>query len=78
VLISSGFIAGESLMAVLLALLVIGSDFLPALQSFQNLTFGFDATPWLGIIAYPLVLYMLVWVPINNMRKGDLPSTRIE
>jgi len=78
VLISSGFIAGESLMAVLLALLVIGSDFLPALQSFQNFTFGFDATPWLSIIAYPLVLYMLVWVPINNMKKGGLPSTRIE
>jgi putative OPT family oligopeptide transporter len=78
VLISSGFIAGESLMAVLLALLVIGADFLPALQGYRSLTFGFGATPWLSIIAYPLVIYMLVWIPIKNMRKGGLPSTSIE
>jgi putative OPT family oligopeptide transporter len=78
VLISSGFIAGESLMAVLLALLVIGADFYPALQSFQRLTFGFEAVPWLSIIAYPLVIYMLVWIPISKMRQGGLPSTKID
>jgi putative OPT family oligopeptide transporter len=78
VLISSGFIAGESLMAVLLALLVIAGDFWPTALGFQSLTFGFEATPWLSIIAYPLVIWMLVKVPISKMKEGGLPSTRID
>ena len=78
VLISSGFIAGESLMAVLLALLVIGGDFMPSLLGFQSLSFGFAPSFWLGLIAYPLVIYMLVWVPIKRMKEGDLPSTKID
>jgi putative OPT family oligopeptide transporter len=78
VLISSGFIAGESLMAVMLALLVIAGDFWPAALGFQSLNFGFGATPWLSIIAYPLVIWMLVKVPLSAMRKAGLPSTRIE
>ncbi len=75
VLLSSGFIAGESLMAVVLALLVIGGDFYPGLLSFQRLTFGFEPQAWLGIIAYLLVIYLLVWLPIKRMREGGLPST---
>ncbi len=78
ILISSGFIAGESLMAVLLALLVIAGDFWPTALGFQSLTFGFEATPWLSIIAYPLVIWMLVKIPISKMRETGLPSTRIE
>jgi len=78
VLISSGFIAGESLMAVLLALLVIAGDFWPTALGFQSLTFGFESTPWLSIIAYPLVIWMLVKVPVSKMREGGLPSTRID
>jgi putative OPT family oligopeptide transporter len=42
VLMSSGFIAGESLMAVVLALLVIGGDFAPWLLSFQVLAEGVE------------------------------------
>jgi putative OPT family oligopeptide transporter len=78
VLISSGFIAGESLMAVLLALLVIAGDFWAPALGFQTLRFGFEANPWLSIIAYPLVIWMLVKVPVSKMREGGLPSTRID
>ena len=78
VLISSGFIAGESLMAVLLALLVIGGDFIPGLLGFQALSSGFEPNFLLSLIAYPLVIYMLVWVPMKRMKEGGLPSAKID
>ncbi len=77
VLISSGFIAGESLMAVLLALLVIAGDFYPSVLSFQNLTFGATPSFWLSLLVYPLVIGMLVWFPVSKMREGGLPSTKV-
>jgi putative OPT family oligopeptide transporter len=77
VLLSSGFIAGESLMAVLLALLVIGGDFWPPILGFQLLTFGAAPQFWLSLIAYPVVIYLLAWMTINVMRKKDLPSTPV-
>jgi putative OPT family oligopeptide transporter len=78
ILISSGFIAGESLMAVILALAVIGGDFFPWLLRFQEYTFGLAPNAWLGIFAYVIVLVGLVWLPVTKMREGGLPSTRIE
>jgi putative OPT family oligopeptide transporter len=77
VLLSSGFIAGESLMAVLLALLVISGDFVPGLLGFQRLTFGFMPNFWLSLIAYPVVIYLLVWLTTNKAREGGLPATRM-
>jgi putative OPT family oligopeptide transporter len=77
VLVSSGFIAGESLMAVLLALLVIAGDFMPSILGFQNLTFGASPNFWLGLLAYPLVIALLVWIPVKRMREGGLPSTKV-
>jgi putative OPT family oligopeptide transporter len=78
VLVSSGFIAGESLMAVILALLVIGGDFYPWILSFQRLTFLEHPSFFLSFIAYALVLYMLVWLPVSKMKEGGLPSTHLE
>lgn len=78
ILISSGFIAGESLMAVILALAVIGGDFAPWILKFQEFTFGLEPNAWLGIGAYVIVLVGLVWLPVSKMREGGLPSTRIE
>jgi putative OPT family oligopeptide transporter len=78
VLVSSGFIAGESLMAVILALLVIGGDFYPWILSFQRLTFLEAPNFFLSFIAYALVLYMLVWIPVSRMKKGGLPSTHLD
>ncbi|HSF18402.1 MAG TPA: oligopeptide transporter, OPT family [Vicinamibacteria bacterium] len=78
-LLSSGFIAGESLMAVLLAFLVLGSDFVPSLTEFrQSVTAGITPRYWLGLVVYPALFYLLVWVPFTKMREGGLPSTKTD
>jgi putative OPT family oligopeptide transporter len=68
ILLSSGFIAGESLMAVVLALLVIGGDFWSPLLSFQSLTFGLEPSLLLSLIAYPGAAFLLAWFTISKMR----------
>lgn len=78
VLVSSGFIAGESLMAVILALLVIGGDFYPWILAFQRLTFLAEPEFYLSFIAYGLAFYMLVWIPVSKMKEGGLPSTHLD
>jgi putative OPT family oligopeptide transporter len=77
VLVSSGFIAGESLMAVLLALVVIAADRWPAVMGFQGLTFGFGASAWLGLLVYPLALYLLIWLPLSKMRDERLSAAKV-
>jgi putative OPT family oligopeptide transporter len=76
ILLSSGFIAGESLMAVLLALLVMGNDFIPGLLSFQRLAFGVAPNTWLGLVIYPVVLWMLVWFAASKMRDTSLAAAK--
>jgi len=78
VLVSSGFIAGESLMAVILALLVIGADRFPVLLSFQGLRFLSEPSWFLSLFAYVFVLWMLVWIPVSRMKQGGLPSTHLD
>ncbi len=78
ILVSSGFIAGESLMAVVLALLVIGADKFPFLLSFQNLNFLEEPSYFLSLFAYVIVLGMLVWLPISQIRSDRLSSTRLD
>jgi membrane protein YqaA with SNARE-associated domain len=77
VLLASGFIAGESLMAVLLALLVIAGDVAPWLLGFQKLAFGAEPRFWLSLLVYPVVIYLLVWVTVSSMRKSGLPAAKI-
>jgi len=77
VLLSSGFIAGESLMAVALALAFMAGERYPALLSFQSLVFGREASPWLGLLIYPVILYLLVWFPLSKMRDDRLAATKI-
>jgi putative OPT family oligopeptide transporter len=79
ILLSSGFIAGESLMAVMLAFLVLGADFSPALAAGREAITGW-ATPrfWLSMIVYPALVYLLVWVPIQRMRRGAGPAVPLE
>ncbi|MDH3403605.1 MAG: oligopeptide transporter, OPT family [Acidobacteriota bacterium] len=79
ILLSSGFIAGESLMAVILAFLVLGADFSPALQAAREAVTGW-ATPhfWLSLFVYPALVYLLVWVPIQRMRRGAGPAVPLE
>ena len=66
VLLSSGFIAGEALMAVLLAFVVGASEALPwlALPQFANSALG-------GALVFLLLYYMLIRMPLNAMRGGN-------
>jgi putative OPT family oligopeptide transporter len=68
VLLSSGFIAGESLMAVFIALLVIGGDFAPWLLGFQRLTAGLSPSFWASLIIFPVVIYLLAFYTIKRAR----------
>jgi putative OPT family oligopeptide transporter len=79
-LLSSGFIAGEALMAVVLAFLVLGGDFFPLLLRIRDtLTSALPAPRfWLGLVIYPVLIYLLVLVPTKVMRQGGAPSTRVE
>ena len=71
ILLSSGFIAGEALMAVALAFLVLGGDFYPALLSaHEKLTAGITPRYWASLLIYPILLYLLVWVPMKKMRES--------
>ena len=71
-LLSSGFIAGESLMAVVLAFFVLGADRLPALASLHNsMTSAASPSYWPGLLIYPILLYMLVWLPLQKMRSSQ-------
>jgi len=77
VLLSSGFIAGESLMAVALALAFMAGERYPGVLSFQSLAFGREASPWLGLLIYPVILYLLVWFPLSKMRDDRLAATKV-
>jgi putative OPT family oligopeptide transporter len=69
VLLSSGFIAGESLMAVVIALLVIGGDFAPWLLGFQRLSFGLSPSFWASLIIFPVVIYLLGFYTLKKARS---------
>ncbi|GAB4231115.1 MAG: oligopeptide transporter, OPT family [Acidobacteriota bacterium] len=73
ILISSGLIAGESLMAVLLAFWVLGTSTvgLPELPSFLD-------SAWLGFLIFPVLLYVLVTIPLRAAQRGAAPKVRIE
>jgi putative OPT family oligopeptide transporter len=85
ILMSSGFIAGEALMAVLLAFVVLGQDlhttttgiakaltWLPSVVYGGLVSANGAVTPMfaLSLVMYPVLLYLLVWMPIKKMRGG--------
>ena len=80
ILVSSGFIAGESLMAVILAFLVLGGDFYPALLAARDGIISVLPAPrfWVGLVIYPAMIYLLVMLPAKIMRQGGVPGTKIE
>lgn len=70
-LLSSGFIAGESLMAVMLAFLVLGADFLPSLAAAREAVAArVEPSVGLGLLVYPALAYLLVWLPLKKMRAA--------
>jgi putative OPT family oligopeptide transporter len=68
VLLSSGLIAGESLTAVILAFVVAGVSLSEGSFSLANLS-PFEPTPWLGILAFIGLFYLLIKVPLDRARE---------
>lgn len=63
-LIASGLIAGESLMAVILAFVVLG--FNVSASSFTLSQLSPFNTPWLGLLIFAGLIYMLINLPIKK------------
>ena len=79
ILLSSGFIAGEALMAVGLAFLVLGADFWDPMKGMlEGISEAITPRYWLSLIIYPILIYLLVWLPINRMRGDGTRASKAE
>ena len=65
VLISSGLIAGEALMAVILAFIVLGINLSENTFSLSNWAF-IEPNTFLGLLVFVGLVYMLVKIPMNR------------
>jgi hypothetical protein len=75
-LLSSGLIAGESLMAVLLAFVVLGGDFFPSIAAMREGFAGITPSYPLGLLIYPVLAYLFVWLPLQKMREAGISSVK--
>jgi putative OPT family oligopeptide transporter len=60
ILLASGFIAGEAIMGILLAALVVFKIDLPVISE----------NPWLGLLIFALVAFILIYFPLKAL-KGE-------
>jgi putative OPT family oligopeptide transporter len=74
ILVSSGLIAGQSLMAVLLAFVVLYEQAKLGMAETEHLLPTFGHSFWGGMLVYPLLLGLLVWLPLSRMRAGSAAS----
>jgi uncharacterized oligopeptide transporter (OPT) family protein len=70
ILVASGLIAGQSLMAVLLAFVVLYEQARLGLPEGEHLLPHVAHSFWAGLLVYPLLLVLLVWLPLKRMRAG--------
>ncbi len=70
ILVASGLIAGQSLMAVLLAFVVLYEQARLGLAEGEHLLPHVAHSFWAGLLVYPLLLGLLVWLPLKRMRAG--------
>jgi putative OPT family oligopeptide transporter len=67
VLLASGFIAGESLMAVILAFVVLGLNV--SNSNFSLTQLAPFTSAWLGLLVIGLTFFALIYVPLRNAKK---------
>jgi putative OPT family oligopeptide transporter len=70
ILVSSGLIAGQSLMAVLLAFVVLYEQARLGMGEGEHLLPHFAHSFWGGLLVYPLLLALLVWLPLSRRRAA--------
>jgi uncharacterized oligopeptide transporter (OPT) family protein len=70
VLVSSGLIAGEALMAVALAFVLLYGKAVMDLGEGQTVLPHFADSFWIGLLIYPLLACLLVWLPLKRMRSS--------
>ena len=68
ILVSSGLIAGQSLMAVVLAFVVLYEQAKLGMAETEHLLPHLANSFWGGLLVYPLLLGLLVWLPLSRMR----------
>jgi len=71
ILVSSGLIAGQSLMAVLLAFVVLYEQAKLGMAETEHLLPHLARSFWGGLLVYPLLLGLLVWLPLSRMGGAD-------
>ncbi len=74
VLVASGLIAGQSLMAVALAFVVLYEQSVLGFAEGQHLLPHIAESFWIGLLVYPLLLGLLVWLPLRRSRSSALPA----
>jgi putative OPT family oligopeptide transporter len=70
ILLSSGFIAGESLMAVIMAFVVLGRSLVNTEWEAAPI-FTIMENPWVGMLAFLGIGFILVRVPIQAALRGN-------
>jgi putative OPT family oligopeptide transporter len=69
VLVASGLIAGQSLMAVLLAFVVLYEQAKLGMAETEHLLPRLGDSFGAGLLVYPLLLLLLVWLPLHRARS---------
>jgi len=69
VLVASGLIAGQSLMAVLLAFVVLYEQAKLGMAETEHLLPTLGNSFGAGLLVYPLLLILLVWLPLHRSRS---------
>jgi uncharacterized oligopeptide transporter (OPT) family protein len=67
ILVSSGLIAGQSLMAVLLAFVVLYEQAKLGMAETEHLLPDLAHSFWGGLLVYPLLFGLLIWLPLSRM-----------
>jgi putative OPT family oligopeptide transporter len=69
ILLASGFIAGESLMAVIMAFVVLGRLMAAGPEAEPTPLYVIAENPYIGMVIFLVVGYLLVRLPIKNAMK---------
>jgi hypothetical protein len=63
-------------MAVALAFVVLGGDFVPAVAAIRERLAGITPSYGLGLAIYPVLGYLFVWIPLQRMKDAGLATVR--